>query len=87
MEWHALAIGKRGSQREFSNAAIQTRLTLNALSRMPLRQTTGFVGSLLRLTGLDGFVAQLGLSLDLPLAQTDSAYGDGTRYGKCCESI
>ena len=34
-----------------------------------------------------GFVAQLGLSLDLPLAQTDSAYGDGTRYGKCCESI
>ena len=36
-----------------SAAAIQTCLTLKVLFGMPLRQTTGFVQSLLRLVGLD----------------------------------
>ena len=40
-------------QRSFSDAAIQTGLTLKVLFGMPLRQTTGFVQSLLRLVGLD----------------------------------
>lgn len=45
--------GKRGRQQSFSDAAIQTCLTLKVLFGMPLRQTTGFVESLLRLAGLD----------------------------------
>jgi len=45
--------GKRGRQQSFSDAAIQTCLTLKMLFGLPLRQTTGFVQSLLRLVGLD----------------------------------
>jgi hypothetical protein len=45
--------GKRGRRQQFSDAAIQTCLTLKVLFGMPLRQTTGFVQSLLRLVGLD----------------------------------
>lgn len=37
----------------FSDAAIQARLALKVLFRMPLRPTIGFVQSLLRLVGLD----------------------------------
>ena len=44
--------GKRGRQQSFSDAAIQTCLTMKVLFGMPLRQTTGFVQSLLRLVGL-----------------------------------
>ncbi|SFH17211.1 Transposase DDE domain-containing protein, partial [Phaeobacter italicus] len=53
MSWHALPTGKRGRQPEFSDAAIQICLTMKVLFGMPLRQTTGFVESLLRLAGLD----------------------------------
>ena len=53
MSWHAPATGKRGRQPEFSDAAIQICLTMKVLFGMPLRQTTGFVESLLRLAGLD----------------------------------
>ena len=53
MTWHAARTGKRGCQPEFSAAAIQIRLTMKVLFGMPLRQTTGFVESLLRLAGLD----------------------------------
>ncbi len=42
-----------GRSRTFSDAAIQTCLTMKMLFGMALRQTTGFVASLLRLTGLD----------------------------------
>lgn len=49
MEWHAPATGKRGRQREFNDAAIQVCLTMKVLFGMPLRQTTGFVESLLQL--------------------------------------
>ncbi len=45
--------GKRGRQQNFSDAAIQACLTLKVLFGLPLRQTTGFVQSLLRLIGLD----------------------------------
>ena len=44
---------KRGGQRRYSNLAIETSLTLGILFRLPLRQTEGFVGSLLRLLDLD----------------------------------
>ena len=53
MTWEATPTGKRGRQREYSDAAIQTCLTLKVLFGMALRQTTGFVESLLRLVGLD----------------------------------
>lgn len=53
MVWVPPPCGKRGRQCQFSDAAIQTCLTLKVLFGMPLRQTTGFVESLLRLAGLD----------------------------------
>jgi hypothetical protein len=53
MVWTPPPSGKRGRQQQFSDAAIQTCLTLKVLFGMPLRQTTGFVQSLLRLAGLD----------------------------------
>jgi len=53
MNWDAIPSGKRGRTRTFSDAAIQTCLTMKVLFGMALRQTTGFVESLLRLTGLD----------------------------------
>ena len=49
----AATTGKRGRQPQYSDAAIQTCLTMKVLFGMALRQTTGFVESLLRLVGLD----------------------------------
>jgi hypothetical protein len=46
-------IGKRALQREFRNAAIQACLTMKVPFGMPLRETTGFVESLLPLAGFD----------------------------------
>jgi hypothetical protein len=74
MTWAAAPTGKRGRQRDYGDAAIQTCLTMKGEGRpeirpvdgfqprtggapgrfgMALRQTTGFVESLLRLVGLD----------------------------------
>ncbi|MBL9047213.1 MAG: IS5 family transposase [Tabrizicola sp.] len=53
MTWDATPTGKRGRQPGYSDAAIQTCLTMKVLFGMALRQTTGFVESLLRLIGLD----------------------------------
>lgn len=53
MAWASSARGKRGRPQQFSDAAIQACLTLKVLFGLPLRQTTGFVESLLRLVGLD----------------------------------
>jgi hypothetical protein len=53
MTWEAAPTGKRGRQPAYGDAAIQTCLTMKVLFRMALRQTTGFVESLLRLIGLD----------------------------------
>ena len=51
--WHAAPSGKRGAQPVYSDAAIQACLTVKVLFGLPLRQTTGFVASLLELAGLD----------------------------------
>lgn len=56
MTWEATPTGKRGRQPDYSDAAIQTCLTMKVLFGMALRQTTGFVESLLRLSGLDWVV-------------------------------
>jgi Transposase DDE domain len=53
MDWRAGPTGKRGRQPTFSDAAIQTCLTLKVLFRLPLRQVIGLVESLLQLAGLD----------------------------------
>ena len=53
MTWEAKPTGKRGRQPTYSDPAIQTCLTMKVLFGMALRQTTGFVESLLRLVGLD----------------------------------
>ena len=53
MAWEAAPTGKRGRQPDYSDAAIQTCLTMKVLFGMALRQTAGFVESLLRLIGLD----------------------------------
>jgi len=53
MIWEAAPTGKRGRQPEYSDAAIQTCLTMKVLFGMALRQATGFVESLLRLIDLD----------------------------------
>ncbi len=46
--------GRRGGQPRYSNLAIVTALTLRMVFRLPLRQTEGFLDSLLRLMDLDG---------------------------------
>lgn len=53
MRWEAKPSGKRGRQQSYSDTAIQTCLTMKVLFGMALRQTTGFVASLLKLIGLD----------------------------------
>jgi hypothetical protein len=56
MAWEAKPSGYRGRQQAYSDAAIQACLTLKVLFGLPLRQTTGFVESLLELVGLDWMV-------------------------------
>ena len=53
MAWEAAPTGKRGRQPDYSDAAIQTCLTMKVLFGMALRQTTGCVESLLRRIGRD----------------------------------
>jgi hypothetical protein len=53
MTWEVTLTGKRGRQPDYSDAAIQTCLTMKVLFGMALSKTTGFVESLLLLGGLD----------------------------------
>ena len=53
MIWAAKPTGKRGRQPVYSQAAVQTCLTMKVLFGMELRETTGFVESLFSLIGLD----------------------------------
>jgi hypothetical protein len=50
--WTPPQTGKRGAQPVYSDIAIETALTLRLLFGLPLRQTEGFLGSLLRLMDL-----------------------------------
>ena len=47
--WTAMKTGKRGGQRVYSDMAIQTALALRLLFHLPLRQTEGFLRSVLTL--------------------------------------
>jgi hypothetical protein len=53
MTWAAAPTGRRGRRPDYSDAAIQTCLTMKVLFGMALRQATGFVESLLEFIGLD----------------------------------
>jgi len=52
MSWLGTPSGKRGRYQTFSDAAIQTCLMIKSLFQLALRQTTGFVESLIHLCGL-----------------------------------
>jgi hypothetical protein len=47
--WTPLQTGKRGAQPVYSDAAIETALSLRLLFRLPLRQTEGFLYAILSL--------------------------------------
>ena len=51
--WTAAEMGKRGGQPIYSDTAIETALTLKCVFHLPLRQSEGFLGSILKLMGLD----------------------------------
>jgi hypothetical protein len=53
MTWHAPHEGHPGRPPVFSNAAIQFCLSIKVLFKLPLRQASGMVASLLQLAGLD----------------------------------
>ena len=79
--WLAEPSGKRGRPATFTDAAIQTCLTLKALFGLPLRQATGLVESLLQLAGLDWSVPdfstlsrrQKGLNVAIPYRPSTGA--------------
>jgi hypothetical protein len=51
--WNAPSSGRPGGQHRYSDLAIVTALTLRTVFHLALRQTEGFVASLIRLMGLD----------------------------------
>ncbi len=51
--WNAGPSGRPGGQRKYCDLAIVAALTLRVVFHLPLRQTEGFVASLIRLMGLD----------------------------------
>ena len=73
--WNAPPSGKPGGQPTCSDLAIITALTLRTVFHLPLRQTEGFVGSLMRLMRLD---------LEVPDHTTLSRRG---RTGTCRSSL
>ncbi|VEB44098.1 Uncharacterised protein [Chromobacterium violaceum] len=52
MSWQAAPRGNRGRGQTDSDVAIQFCLTIKNLFGLPLRQTIGFIQSLLKLAGL-----------------------------------
>ena len=51
--WRAPASGKPGGQRTYANMAIEAALTIRMVFRLPLRQTEGFLRSLVQLLEVD----------------------------------
>ena len=51
--WEAVGVGTRGGQRQYSDLAIETALTLRLIFHLPLRQTEGFLTSIFRMLGLE----------------------------------
>ena len=78
--WSYTGPTQRGAQFEYSDLAIETALTFRKLFHLPLRQTEGFIRSLLELMDLDLDAPdhttlvrrQPGLTIDLPVHATTS---------------
>jgi len=51
--WRSTKTGNRGGQLVYSDIAIETALTLRCVFHLALRQSEGFLGSILKLMGLD----------------------------------
>ena len=51
--WQPAPSGRRGGQRKFADLAIETALRLRLVFTLPLRQTEGFLRSVLSLMGVD----------------------------------
>ena len=51
--WAAAGVGQRGGQLPYSDAAIETALTLRLLFHLSLRQTEGFLTSIFGMLGVD----------------------------------
>ena len=79
MTWLAPPDGSPGRPAVFSDAAIQFCLTIKVLFKLPLRQTTGMVASLMKLANLDWAVPdyttlcrrQKTLSVQIPYQRAD----------------
>lgn len=52
-QWYAPSIGKHGRNQTYSDTAIQYCLMIKSLFRLSLRMVTGFVQSLIKLSGLN----------------------------------
>jgi hypothetical protein len=89
MTWLARPEGSPGRPAVFSDAAIQFCLTIKVLFKLPLRQTTGMVASLLTMAGLDWAVPdyttlcrrQRTLAMYIPYRRADGSLNllvDGT---------
>ena len=79
--WEAVGVGKRGGQRQYSDLAIETALTLRLIFHLPLRQTEGFLTSIFGMLGLDLSApdhttrSRRGQHLDLPLRRAPTGAG------------
>ena len=79
--WEAVGVGKRGGQRQYSDLAIETALTLRLIFHLPLRQTEGFLTSIFGMLGLDlsapdhTTLSRRGQHLDLPLRRAPAGTG------------
>ena len=79
--WEAVGVGHRGGQRQFSDLAIETALTLRLIFHLPLRQTEGFLTSIFGMLGLDlsapdhTTLSRRGQRLDLPLRRAPAGAG------------
>ena len=79
--WEAVGVGTRGEQRQYSDLAIETALTLRLIFHLPLRQTEGFLTSIFGMLGLDLSApdhttrSRRGQHLDLPLRRAPVGAG------------
>ena len=78
---HVGRVGKRGGQRQYSDLAIETALTLRLIFHLPLRQTEGFLTSIFGMLGLalsapdHTTLSRRGQHLDLPLRRAPAGVG------------
>ena len=79
--WEAVGVGKRGGQRQYSDLALETALTLRLIFHLPLRQTEGVLTSIFGMLGLElsapdhTTLSRRGQHLDLPLRRAPTGAG------------